>query len=804
MFSLYRKEINTFLGSLTGYLVIFIFLIATSLFLWVIPGNFNIIDNGQSSLKGFFELAPWIYLFLIPAITMRLFAEEKRMGTIELLLTRPLSSFRIVIAKYLAALSLVLISLAPTLIYYITVYQLGNPVGNIDTGGTWGSYIGLLFLASIYVALGVFSSSLSGNQIIAFLLALLLSFFFYLGFGYSAFLPIPSGLSTTIEQLGIDAHYQSMSRGVLDSRDLIYFILATVIFLLITSIKISVQKQNRPKKSLGIVAILILLILSNKTSIFRIDLTSEKRYSLTETTQNYLNKFETPIYFELYLDGDLPAEMKTFQQAIVEKIEDIKAYSDAKIYYQIFNVYDITNNEERNSIIQDLINAGVQPVNFEHKTTEGLSTKQIFPGIIIQSNGKGLAVNLLQNNSQISPQENLKHSIELLEYNFTNAFKQLLLENKPTIGFLNGHGEANQYATADIRYALNENYNLTEINAASLQNNDSISTLIIADPTNPFSENDKLQIDQFLMRGGKILWCIDPVQTSIDSLSKGLTTLAYGKDLNLSDQLFKYGVRLNPSLVQDAFCAQYPINTAPKGQNAKFTAAPFYYSPLAQPSQQHILSRNLSNVLTEFISTIDTVGNSNQIEKTPILTSSPYAREVTTPLEINLLSATTPPDQQLFNQSQIPFGYALEGTFESVFKNRMISDFGISINELKTQSLPSKMVVIADGGIIKNKYRSQNGQVQVQPVGFDRYSGITFGNKEFLLNCIDYLNDGTGIMNLRSRVLQLRMLDKVKIRDEQLKWQLINTLAPLIFFGLFGLLFNWYRRKKYRKPIQIK
>lgn len=801
MFSLYRKEINTFLGSLTGYLVIFIFLIATSLFLWVIPGNFNIIDNGQSSLKGFFELAPWIYLFLIPAITMRLFAEEKRMGTIELLLTRPLNSLQIVFSKYLAALTLVIISLIPTLIYYFTVYQLGNPVGNIDTGGTWGSFIGLLFLASIYIALGIFASSLSGNQIIAFLLALLLSYFFYLGFNYGALLPIPSGFSTLTEQLGIDAHYKSISRGVLDSRDIIYFLLATTIFLTITSLKISTNKSNQQKKIGGIVAMVLLLIIFNQTYLFRIDLTSEKRYSLTETTHNYLNEFEEPIYFEIYLDGDLPAEMKTFQQAIIEKIEDIKSYSKAKIYYQHFNVYEITDNEERTNIINNLIDAGVQPVNFGHKTTEGLSTKQIFPGIIIQSKGKGVAVNLLQNNPAVSPQENLKHSIELLEYNFTNVFKQLLQNNKPTIAFLTGHGEANEYETADIRYALNENFQLTAIKASALNQSDSISTLIIADPVQVFSESDKLQIDQFLMRGGKLLWCVDPVQTNIDSLSNGYTTLAYGKDLHLRDQLFKYGVRLNPDLVQDAFCAQYPINTAPKGQNAKFTAAPFYYTPLSQPSKQHLLSRNLNNVLTEFISSIDDVGNNKQVQKTPILTSSPYARKITTPVEINLLSATTPPDQHLFNQSQIPLGYALEGTFESVFKNRMITGLGYPFKDFRDQSIPTKMIVIADGGIIKNKYRTQNGQIQIQPAGFDRYSGMTFGNKEFLINCIDYLNDGTGIMNLRSRVLQLRMLDKVKIREEQLKWQLINTISPLLFFGIFGFFFNWFRRKKYRKSI---
>ena len=482
MFSLYRKEINTFLGSLTGYLVIFIFLATTSLFLWVVPGNFNLIDNQQASLKGFFELAPWLYLFLIPAITMRMFAEEKRMGTIELLITRPLNSFQVVCSKYLAALTLVFISLLPTLIYFFTVHQLGNPIGNIDTGGTWGSYLGLLFLASIYIAIGIFASSISGNQIISFLLALLLSYFIYLGLSYASMLPFSAEISNSIEQFGIDRHYNSISRGVVDSRDLLYFLLATLLFLWITTIKISTQNTNWIKQASIIAGILILIGFSTNQYLFRLDLTSEKRYTISEATQNYLNEFEHPIYFEIYLDGDLPPEMKAFQEAIIEKIEDIKAYASTPIYFQKFNVYDINNNEERSNIIQDLIEAGVQPVNFGHKTTEGMSTKQIFPGIIIQSSGKVIAINVLQNNPAISSNENLQHSIELLEYEFTNAFKQLLQNQTPTIAFLIGHNEANEYETADIRYELSKNYQTTSVSANQLTIADSISTLVIADP----------------------------------------------------------------------------------------------------------------------------------------------------------------------------------------------------------------------------------------------------------------------------------------------------------------------------------
>ncbi len=234
MWSLYRKEITSFFSTITGYLVVGVFLVLTGLFLWVVPGQMNILFGGYATLDSLFYLAPWLYLFLVPAITMRLFADEKRTGTIELLYTRPLSEFHIVLSKYLAGLSLVIISLIPTLIYFYSVIQLGNPVGNIDYGGTWGSFIGLLFLAGIYVAIGVFCSSLTDNQIVSFVMAVLFSFVFYYGFEAISQVMSSNSTQSVIVYLGIDEHYQSMSRGVVDSRDLLYFFSVIILFLVLT------------------------------------------------------------------------------------------------------------------------------------------------------------------------------------------------------------------------------------------------------------------------------------------------------------------------------------------------------------------------------------------------------------------------------------------------------------------------------------------------------------------------------------------------------------------------------------------
>ena len=242
MYYLFKKEITSFLSSLSGFVVIIVFLIANGLFLWVFKGNLNIMDNGYATLESLFILAPWVFLFLIPAITMRTFAEEKKSRTMELLLSRPLSDMQIVLAKYFAAMILILLAILPTLIYFYSISRLGSPRGNIDSGGTWGSYIGLLFLAGIYAAIGIFVSSLTENQIVSFIISLLLCFLFYIGFDYLSSLDVFGGFSTFIIKLGINEHYRSMSRGVLDTRDILYYISVIFIFLLLTKIKL--QSRN--------------------------------------------------------------------------------------------------------------------------------------------------------------------------------------------------------------------------------------------------------------------------------------------------------------------------------------------------------------------------------------------------------------------------------------------------------------------------------------------------------------------------------------------------------------------------------
>ncbi|HZL09358.1 MAG TPA: gliding motility-associated ABC transporter substrate-binding protein GldG [Prolixibacteraceae bacterium] len=802
MYSLLKKEIASFFGSLTGYVVVFVFLLATSLFLWVFPGNYNIPESGYASLDGLFSLAPWVYLFLVPAVTMRLFAEEKRSGTMEVLLTRPLSVFQIVWAKFLAGLLLVSITLLPTLIYFYSVNALGNPVGCIDTGGTWGAYIGLFFLAAIYVAIGLLASALTDNPVFAFILALFLSFLAYLGFDLVGSMQLPSAIQQSIIGFGINEHYTSISRGVIDSRDLIYFISVVFIFLFLTSRIIHFHKINLRKEvksgSWVLLGVILVSFLSGQL-FFRIDLTAEKRYSITEVSKKLVNNLEKPVNITLYLDGELPPGFRKLQKSVQQKIDDYNAYSAQRINLMIIDPYEITDSKRRDQLFADLAGKGLQPTDIRQNTEQGTVTRRIFPGAMIEYGEKLMSVNLLNNNPALHAEVNLNNSIESLEYEFSSAFSELMNTEKQTVAFLYGQGELNENERHDFAEALAGKYAVEKVTVQDLDSKDAhIKALIVANPTQKFTEHEKFYIDQYLMNGGRIMWLIDPVAVSLDSLSTGYMTLAFPRNLNLADQLFRYGIRLNANLVQDAECVMIPVNTAPAGTPVKFTPAPWYYSPLLIPSENHVISRNMNRVKAEFVSSIDTVGKQETVRKTVILASSAYSLVSETPVEISLSSVNNPPDRRLFKYPSQPVGVLLEGTFTSVFKNRMVDSFGVKASGVKTESQPTKMIVLADGNLMANQYRIAGGVPEFMPLGYDRYSQQTFGNKAFLFNAVNYLCDDNGLMELRSRVFKIRLLDKVRVKESKLKWQMLNVLSPLILIVLFGAVFVYIRRRKYR------
>lgn len=803
MYSLFRKEIKTFLGSLIGYLVIIVFLLVTGLFLWIFPGVYNIPDNGYATLEGLFLLAPWLYLFLVPAITMRSFADEKRTGTIEILLTHPITDFQLVLAKFFAGLALVAFSLLPTLLYFLSVYLLGNPVGSIDVGATWGSFIGLFFLAAIYLAIGIFASSLTDNQIVSFILSMAISFIFYLGLDFVASSGVPYIFEQLLSWFSINNHYLSISRGVVDLRDIIYFTGMALFFQVITAtlLRTGNWKLHKTKTRFSIFLVVLLAVFFVSTNfLFRADLTADKRFSLSDVSKQIASDIKEPIEIEFFLDGELEPGLQKLQSEVFEKIAVLNVYSQKPIRIKLVDPYGFGNNQQREEFQNQLIEKGIKPVSFNRKTDQGVSTKFIFPGAVIRLGEKAIAVNFLKNNPDFSYEVNFNHSLESVEFELINAFQKLMREKRSTVAFLESHGEFNKYETLDFTNALAGDFDVKRVTTQLLETEQpGVDILIVAGPNQPFSEKDKFIIDQFVMKGGKVVWLIDPVQVSSDSLSGGYQTFAFPRDLNLDDMLFKYGVRLNYELLQDVDCAQILVNTAPVSSQAQWTLHPWYYSPLLIPADNHPLSRNLNRIYTEFVSSIDTVSGNRNLVKSVILSTSPYARKVKSPSSVSLENINNPPARELFTQSFIPVGVLVEGKFKSVFENRMVENLGINTTSVQTESEPAKMVIIGDAGLIANKVNYSQQSPQIQELGYDRVSKTTFGNKEFLLNTIYYLNDETGIMQLRSRTVQLRLLDKVKLREEKGFWKWLNVIAPLIIISFLGAIYNVVRRYSFSR-----
>jgi ABC-2 type transport system permease protein len=734
---------------------------------------------------------------------MRLFADEKRSGTIEILLTRPISDFQLVLAKFLAGLVLVVFSLLPTLLYFVSVYYLGNPIGSIDVGATWGSFFGLFFLAIIYVAIGVFASALTDNQIVSFILAMAVSFIFYIGFEFAASSGVPYLLEQMLNWFSINTHYLSASRGVIDLQDVVYFTGMTFLFLYATSLVLRKRKLKAKKAKLRLAFVglgtLVLFFISS-SFLYRIDLTLDKRYSLSDVSKEIAAGIEEPVSIEFFLEGELEPGLKKLQREVFEKIAVLNAYSAKPIRLKVTDPYSIGKQEKQDELIEELYQKGIVPTSFRHKTEKGVSTKLIFPGALIRIGNREVAVNFLKYNGDFSAEYNFNHSAESVEFELVNAFQKLMRTKKSTLAFLEGHGEFDRYQVMDFANALAPNFDVKRISTTTLgQYAENFDILIVAGPTEPFNESDKFVIDQYIMNGGKVMWLIDPVQVNTDSLSRGFQTFAFPCDINLGDQLFKYGARLNYELLQDVDCAKIPVNTAPGGTDPKFTLHPWYYSPMLTPNDNHPLSKNLNRVFTEYVSSVDTISGTDNLRKSVILSTSPNARKVSSPSSVSLQNINNPPARELFNVPFIPVGVLIEGQFTSLYKNRMVEQLGFSSNSILSESETTKMVVFADAGMIANKVDYSGKSPKIQELGFDRVANRAWGNKAFLLNTIFYLNDDRGIMQLRNRTLKMRLLDQVKLRDEKAFWQWLNILLPLVLISLFGVIYNFVRRYRYSK-----
>ena len=823
MWTLYKKELRGFFSSIIGYLTIGVFLVMTGLTLWVFSSDFNILDYGYAGLDGLFITGPFLYLFLIPAITMRSLAEERRGGTMEMLMTRPLGDWTIVWSKFLAAWTLVLISILPTLVAYFSVYSLGDPVGNIDTGSVAGSYIGLLLLGGAFVAIGIFSSSLTQNQIVAFIIAAVLSVAVYLGFESVYNMGVQGGAGLFVRKLGAAYHYESMSRGVVDTRDVLYFACLAALFLMATRMVLQSRQWNgwTGRKSLrrshwiemGATVLVVVAVSVIGNYIFlRADLTAEKRYTLSKHTKEMLKKIDEPVLFRVYLEGEFPADFKRLQSETKEMLNQFRAYN-SNIDYEFFNPNAFESKEEQQMFYQKLAQKGIQPTQIQVKGENGVTQQILIPAADVYYRGRETTVQLLQSQKYVNDADLLNNSIQNLEYNLSSAIRALARGEKRSIGFLQGHGELSGPVLYDFQRSLQEFYSLDYVTidgqiqaltAHRMSEKDSsysfynlYDLIIVAKPTQPFSEKDQYILDQYIMYGGKVLWLLDATDADIDSLASRGQFIATRLPLDIDEMLFTYGVRVNPDLAMDVRCRPIPIQVGMVGEKPQFEFRPWFYFPEIVPLGDHPIVRTLDLIKTDFVSTIDLI-DIDDVRKTVLLTTSEYTRVKNAPVMVDLADAQVEPDQRLYNRGQRPIAVLLEGTFRSAWRNRLSPDFkATEAMGFRSESGDNKMIVIADGDIVRNRYIAAEGAVL--PMGYDFYTQTQYANKELLLNAVNYLVGDEGLMASRSRNIKLRKLDVMKVKEERTKYQIINVALPVALLAIGGGVIAIVRRKKYRK-----
>ncbi|MDY0103999.1 MAG: gliding motility-associated ABC transporter substrate-binding protein GldG [Lentimicrobium sp.] len=574
----------------------------------------------------------------------------------------------------------------------------------------------------------------------------------------------------------------------------------------------NVRSANMVQLFLGLLIVVLLNIIGSAL-YFRLDLTSEKRYSLSPSTKKLLRETDDIFYFKVYLEGEFPAGFKQLNRATREMLDEFRAFSD-NIQYEFINPSAASDAKTRNDVFDRLIQQGLQPTDINVRTKEGQQQQRIFPGAVLSHKGREIPVNLLAEQVGAAPDAIINNSVQALEYNISNALRKLSTVSKPHIAFTEGHGELSLIETADISQALSDYYIVDRVkldgrvNALTERKENEDGTfaiikkyqaIIIAKPDSIFSEKDKFVIDQFVMKGGKILWLIDPVEASMDSIQASNRTMGITRNINLNDQLFKYGVRLNSNLLLDLNALPIPIYTGNIGNQPQYSFFPWLYFPVLASTSTHPIVNNLNAVRTEFISSIDTVGNPS-LRKTVLLKTSEYTRIAMTPVMIDLEILRKEPDPKAFNQAPQAVAVLLEGEFESLFNNRIPAEISQAPEIGFTAKSPeNRMIVIADGDMIKNQVQFSNGTYNPYPLGYDRFTGQTFGNKELMLNAVNYLCDDTGLMAVRSREVKLRPLNRTKVNNNLLTWQLINTAIPVLLVILFGLIQFFLRKRHYAK-----
>lgn len=585
------------------------------------------------------------------------------------------------------------------------------------------------------------------------------------------------------------------------------------------------NKRKNLKKN-EIVSLVITLIIIAMVNIIgsylytRFDLTSEKRYTLSDKSKEILKGLNDYVYFRVYLEGEFPAGFKKLRKETKEMLDEFRAYSKF-IDYEFINPSESNDPNERQEVYKILYQNGLNYYTATMPTNNGVQQIMVWPGAMVSYREKELAVDLLSAQSGQNQATVLNNTSQDLEYKLISAIKDISETNKPKVGFVEGHGELSDMEVYDIAKSLSKKYSIDRVNIDGKVNalthrdydNDSnivvklnYDAIVIAKPTEKFSEKDKFIIDQYVMYGGKVLWLLDHVKADMDSLQSAESMMGVNLNTNLDDQLFKYGVKLNTNLLLSYPCAQIGLVTG-QGANIQSALLPWYYFPLLNAASQHPIVKNIEAVKSDFTSSLETTTSAPEIQKVPLLKTSDYTKISTAPVYISLKILNDRPNPQMFPQKGQVTAYLLNGKFSSLYENRLPEAI-VESSEIafSGESVPTSMIVVADGDVIRNQlanldYAKKNNRRvgSPLPLGYDQYTNNTYGNKNFIENAISYLVDGEGLININARELKIRLLDMNKINKKQTTLQVVNVVLPSLILILFGLILAYIRKNKYSK-----
>ncbi len=559
----------------------------------------------------------------------------------------------------------------------------------------------------------------------------------------------------------------------------------------------SSERRNSLFKLGLLLGIILLVNVVSRYLFYRIDLTADKRYTLSQATRNLMGDLKDVVFVKVYLEGDLNPGFAQLRNATADLLDEMRRYSGGNLEYVFINPSEDPDEETRKALYRQLYQKGVQPVTFEERTAEGMERSFVFPGALVTYANEEMPVQLLKSQLGVPREQLLHNSVQNLEFEFANAIRKATNPLRPEIGFLEGHGELDTLEVADIANTLKSSYRLKRVSInGQLDALKGLRALIIAGPDSAFDEKDKFIIDQFVMGGGRVVWMIDPVIAGMDSLkSMGGWMLAPARELKVEDMLFRYGARVNYDLVQDLLSSLIVVVSGRMGDQAKQQLLPWYYFPVMTPKDNHPVVRNLNSIRGQFVSSVDPI-EAPGVQATVLLSTSQYSKVIPAPVRVSLGELEYKPDPARFPNKDVPIAVLLEGDFTSVYKNRLppaiLSDSAIGYKE---SCKGGKMLVIGDGDLIRNDI------VKGSPValGYDRNTGTTFGNKNFFLNVMDYLCEGDGLMSTRNKELRMRQIDPVVLESDTRPVRLIAVSVPIALVVLLGVFKALFRRRKFAK-----